>query len=768
MPKPLSADDIVAKYSAPPTEERELTADDIVSKYLPQQAGRTQASDIEALGVGARSALESATFGISEPAIGAIKGLVSEKPFQEAFQEDVEQRRAGKLAHPTAAATGEVGGFFLPGGLASRAGKLISKGAKALVPEKIAANAIGKIGIGAGEGVANTAAYELTRQGAEIPTGYLKPEEAPNLKETVEMGGLIGGAIPAIGAAVKGVGKVSKAAAQTFLGIRGDAVSDYLQNYEKVRNAPTVAEAKIMVDNAYNKIADDVASSRLSVDQAITAEKEVAEKLKSLETEHGKNWKQKNYDLKAELINKKTQLQNAVEAKTAELNSARVPTRVINDIDSSLDELKDLVSAESKKSYDILDVTQGTVSLSPAVKEINKMQNELHVSGPKGKAIISGSSQKTFDKLQSYKQKLKTLGNDLSPSQTKALIQQIDEDLRNFGDKLSGDYNDVGYNQLMRLRGSIDGSVKKLSPAYAQQMQIVSDLNRLRGDSIKFYGKPAGIASKMGRLNDPVLQNEREVLFRLGKTTGRDYESAVNEYLSAQAQLADKRGLIAGLPEYQEARGLVQEQRSLTRPGVQESSLEAERLQSGLLAEQEQLAAKRVQQEAVFMEAQDRMNKVKALAPASSESAINRLMSPGQKNIIELQKAFEDLGKLSDNDFIGTINAMRTDAAFEKGFQNGSRNVNLWAAMGNIGAKSAAGAMAGMGLGLGEVGAAIGAVSGAVIDQYGPRIGRTVLDQVIKFRGNPTIAKIRSMRIPKEVQDSLIAQARLAGYSLNE
>lgn len=143
-----------------------------------------------------------------------------------------------------------------------------------------------------------------------------------------------------------------------------------------------------------------------------------------------------------------------------------------------------------------------------------------------------------------------------------------------------------------------------------------------------------------------------------------------------------------------------------------------------------------------------------SLKPGSSENAIKSLI---KGNSIENRKMFEKLGQVSDQDFVGMVDQLRMQEAFDKPFQIGSRNVNLWTVIG---------AMSGGASGDFTL-AAPGAALGAVIDRYGPAMAKKILIGVSKIEGMPTIKKIQNLELPENVKtylsDSLL-KASLVGY----
>jgi len=117
---------------------------------------------------------------------------------------------------------------------------------------------------------------------------------------------------------------------------------------------------------------------------------------------------------------------------------------------------------------------------------------------------------------------------------------------------------------------------------------------------------------------------------------------------------------------------------------------------------------------------------------STAEQKVKSLMSD-RSDAIKQQFALLSKAPGNDLDFVREIEATGTAHKFEQEFINGSKNVNLWTVLG---------AGSGAAIGGGMVGAAIGSATGALIDKYGPKIARKILEGVSKIQGLPTIQKI--------------------------
>jgi len=149
----------------------------------------------------------------------------------------------------------------------------------------------------------------------------------------------------------------------------------------------------------------------------------------------------------------------------------------------------------------------------------------------------------------------------------------------------------------------------------------------------------------------------------------------------------------------------------------------------------------------------------------------SKLRSLSTKGVTdEVKQAFNFLSKQSDTDFQQAVEKLQVATQFENEFLRGSRNVNLWAVIG--GASSAGRVAGGGGVGFflgGPAGALAGAAFGALIDTHGPRMARSILQQVGNIKGMPTVRKINQAldlpeKVKTDVRDSFV-RSMLIGTS---
>jgi hypothetical protein len=141
------------------------------------------------------------------------------------------------------------------------------------------------------------------------------------------------------------------------------------------------------------------------------------------------------------------------------------------------------------------------------------------------------------------------------------------------------------------------------------------------------------------------------------------------------------------------------------------------------------------------------------------ESSIRNQMRPNTASI-ETEKTFKLLDEKMGTKFSEDLKNMKTVAPFEKEFTQGSSNTNFFSIIGG-----------GLGGIMGSIGGAGGAIAGAtagamtgakfgklVVDKYGPRVARQILDKTPELQKMRPSEWIKKLDVPKEVQDDLAIQ----------
>jgi len=774
------------------------------AKALEAAKSQPEASVGEKVVGAARSAVEGATFGVSEPVFSGL--MAAEQHIKKAalesgspqefydrvtnldslkaeYQADVDRRRQFESQNPGLSTTAEIAGAVAPalltmGGSAPASGvsvaraaaapaeamNLVGRGASSAVQAipgmanltKSAglAGSAARVAEAGAVGAAQATAAEGAKRLAQEPSGFIRPEDnLPSMGEVALTGGALGGALKAIPEAVSQAGRGAKTAARVLTGVRGEDIDNYLARPEAIRSAKTIEEVKDEVDSAIQKLRDDVDGAKLNREQAYDALRQAESKVDDLVKENKFIVQQKKADIRQQFRDAKASLDRAFKETTSEIKTARVAIRP-DDVLDSVEQVKQQVSDLSAESYKILGLHKGKFSLSGVTRQVSGLQNDLKVGGQ----LLSGDAETAYNVLGKWKEKLQTIEagskKGLGGQEVKKIIQELDSDIRQYGDRLAGEFSDKTYNSLMGVRRALDTKIKTQVPGYAQVMEETAKMNELRRDLVKMFGRRESVTSKLSRIDNPNLEYERSKLMELGQTTGKDFSSPLEEYMNLRSRSRtsiDQDALKRGLPGYQPYLDAVTQEARAGRPEFGQSLIEKARTASpeaAALRAATQGAS--VADEAVSA-ATTALEPYKRITPQNSENAIRTLLGDRSRKI-ELRRLMTSLGQVSDQDFMLMINDLKTRDAFEKGYPAGSANVNMWAAIMGV-----MGGVSGMDPTMGAGSAAAGATIGRFMDSYGPKVTRRVLDGIVFMRGLPTVQKVNALfgDLPPQVTEQL-------------
>lgn len=584
-------------------------------------------------------------------------------------------------------------------------------------PADIVSGPAGNI-VGAGlGGFAGTAAKNLINR-------YYDPASAPQTAGQAVIQPIVGGAeqavmqgageaaAPMITKGVQAAGDFAKWGATKLLsslgGVSPDVINEYAQFSNRINSAPSVDALKDVSDDFVGKLASDVESKNVTLDQAHDAFKGFQGDLKDA-------YKTAGYDARDAVTSAQQSLKDASNARIQQLSG---------DVYNAVNQLKDDVQSGSQKALDVLDQSDATrnsangvnpfVDLTPVHSQIDTTIAQLQKSG-------TDESLAVADKLQAYKDRLTEMGGEdgeIPATDAKSLIQGIDKTTKY--SPMAGAFDDVKNAAFKNVRSALDQSVKQTVPEYAAAMQPVAADADLLSRLQPFGDKQTGVGL-LQRINAPNQMENKAALQQLGQKYGVDFVGA------AQPQ---------NLPE----------QQILNRAQAAQDALRPDRVADKIgqtLANSRQQAAVDAAQTG-YNTAQQNLAPFKSLAPnaAGQTTAQQKLMQLGKGNNIELDDMFGRLGKLTGTDFSQAMKDQNTLAAFQKGATNGSRNTLM-------------GAVAGWMFG-GTGGAAIGAEAGRVVDQWGPAITKRVLDGTIKVANSPTVETISQLNVPEPIKRNMV------------
>ncbi len=760
-------------------------------KYIQEKAGQAPApSSTDGAYTMLRSGLGTMTLGLSNPVLSGLnagadtvenavsgKGELSLDELKKNYDADVDRYRKAKEKYPVSNMVGSIGGAFSPIGpaaaVAGKVGGLIGKAGEAVspyIPEAIANSKAGllagKVALGAAGGTAGALAQEAPRQVVEGSTGFIKKgdRDVPDLSSVAKGGAILGGAIPLAGAALSKAGEFGANAGKklmaSFLGPSEEHINYYLEHPESVNGARSIEELKDKVDGITDKLREDVLSGEKSVADAKSD-------LRDVEMAAADHRRQSNYDyavtntqVKQQFRDAKSDLDAAFTSKKRALESVNAPTDLADEANQAVKDLKGKIVEGSKAATDTLADSDTVVKTFSPYKSLQNMRDRLNIAG---KGPVTPQAKAAAAQIDGLMATFGGLPGHLTGEETKALIKQLDASEQAVYN--SPEFTDDVGQAYKTLRRELDTSLKEQNPKYAAAMKPVAENAKLHSDVVIPFGEKQSAISKLSRIDSPTSQVDRENLSKLGKATGRDFDTPVNKYVQAQGILKDPsamENIRQSLPENQNYAALSSLNRSLEGPEAKTEFIEKNLKSSGLLekqAAQEGLLSKR---QGLLEQKKGVLEPFKNITPNSSESRLKTAMNARPGDQVELRRQLDDLSKLSDTDFNAALKNLKTKNAFNGQDTNGSRKVNLFGMI--VGGLSAVGGAA-MGHGLIGAGAGvpIGAAVGAVADKYGPKVAKGMLDASMKIKGSPTLAKIRALEIPPQVKAALAKE--LAEYN---
>lgn len=506
------------------------------SENMPQAAPEPPMA--EQVETAARSALEGATFGVSEPVISGVNAVIGNaiaagfdaeglKDFlsksvdtariQEEFKRDVERRRKLEKELPGIAAAGEIAGgvasLALPVGAVGAIGKgvtavgkgAVSGAARLAAPlaevTKVAEVAPGAVKFGqrVAEAVSTGVAGEALKQAAEVPTGFIKPEERVPLSDVATSAAAVATAlegIPVVGRAIKAGGAKALSAVG---GVKEQTIKDYLQRKEPF--LPLTTEAlKEDVDNAVTKVRDILAEQK----------KQAADEL-SVALGVLKDKMIKGSEESFEILEK-----DAIE-------SAKKGQRKVIKASSILDEIDRQIAQQRSKTGDVL---------------INEVREQ-----------VSGKLQNLKDR---YQQLFNKIGEDVELTTGKELVKSLDE-ITEFA-KAEGSFSSRLDQSLQSIRGSINKQLRDKSPDYAKKMDEVSKDRRLLDVASSLFGEEKSALSNLQSLAVGLDPRLNKVVKDLQERTAVDISKGIKavkttkpiERLTPENTQAFLKGVMSG------------------------------------------------------------------------------------------------------------------------------------------------------------------------------------------------------------------------------
>ena len=376
------------------------------------------------------------------------------------------------------------------------------------------------------------------------------------------------------------------------------------------------------------------------------------------------------------------------------------------------------------------EITQGIViekiRTSKLVKSIDGEINKLKTGG-----VIIGETKKNVARsLNTLKDDILSMGNEITLNDTKNIIQSLDEDINFLINQ--NDFANARDGASAKVRRSIDQILKETAPPeYRELMKGVAEKTELLSNLNRKFKDAGKVTSRLKNINNPANKELKESVEKLGDIVGVDYKRALSRAEKARARITGPRAtqkLKEELPEFANLQRL-------------EKSIESK----------------------VYKQ-KNNIKKIKNQLKRSSEqySGVRRGATPEKIRLTPNSLAntnkrlFENLSKLGEKDFTQLAKDIATREQFSKTAFQGSRNVGIMTLLGY--------ALTG------KVQAAA-VVLGGFMDFFGPRIAKGVIDGMVKLNRLPgkiannstTLRRIKSLNIPEKSKQVLIDDLKLIG-----
>lgn len=665
--------------------------------------------DVSRLESGLRGAAQGLSFGFSDEATGALeaaKDWLSKDPagFMENYRQHRDESRVNnkeaEAANPKTYMAGQFGGVIAPavlsagGSLPASVGSLAAEGAaqglgssEADLTQGDISGAARDFGIGSAIGGATGVIGEKVLAPA-ISKGV------PLLKKGIES------VAPSIN---KATDYLLKKAGNILTGVPEKYSSEYLKRGGNVVARP----AEQIMDDLTGRFGE-AESKYLKAKDAVGSSKE---NVSYVENSLKDQLRDKKYDLQNKLSESRDSLDNAYKGQVESLKSHNL-NGMTGEIDAALKDLKDTVNKGSSQAYDALAADPTAVYNLDAVK--NSLKNEMQELTING-TPVSDSAVSSLKSLNSLSDRISSLGSEINGTQVKKILQQLDKDLESVYGANVGTYAPEADAVKAKIRRMLDTDLKKSNPEYASIMGDVAKDASLLNLASKSFGNEQATLSRLGSLASNKGKEIDAVLLKsLGKRTGRDFETPVNEFIKSRDIMGSPNSmqqLKQSLPEYG-AYSDIETQLSQARdPSVLRNIQEDPSVlnaASGLAQDQGALAT-----------AEDSYNILKNVAPGQVQSKMKSLT--GARDYAPTQ-VFEDIDRITGQPFSQEIKDRALLDSFNKNDMNGARKTLVGTAVG-----TAVG---------GPFGGAIGAAAGATADKYGGKIFKKILDSKISLSDN--------------------------------
>lgn len=550
---------------------------------------------------------------------------------------------------------------------------------------------------------------------------------------------------PAIHTAGKGISKATQATGNaagwvgrkvlnTAFGLTDEVTQKYLAHPDRINGAKSLEEIKILADEGVERL-------REAVKQGEITEFQAKETLKAMKEQVTRGLADRKVDAKDALRAAESAFEGARQRVLEPLKSRSAPTHLAADATEMVGDLKTKVQAASGDAVETLKTSAAEIDLNPVYKSIDDAVTRLEGAG-------TDESLGVASKLRAYKERLMSQNWAKIPAiEAKRLIQGLDA-ITEYS-PMAGSFDQAKSRAFKEVRNAFDRTIKDTVPEYRERMKDVAQLMSVLDRSNKSFGTPQAATSKIGSLHTPRGQLERATLLELEQATGKvgAISKEADDFARVQKILKDPsavRQIEQSLPEYQTLR------QSMADVAKRNPKWTRQQIEQATAKERRNLA------EAVSrrITAEKQLAPYKRLSPNSSENTIKSVMK-GEKSNIENRKMLEQLGKETGNDFIQMADDLRIKQAFDKPFHQGARNTLFGSVMGTVFGGVIGGVPGALGMG------GMGASYGALVDRFGPKMGKAVLDGFISLRNSPNVQTIRSLNLPASVKQEMEREFRV-------
>jgi hypothetical protein len=732
-----------------------------------------------------RSALETASFGVSEPVVSgynaavktALEPLTGNGSFSDAldrlkqnYSQDVRGREKMKDNFRDVDIASQVAGaFFQPSGMLRKgaagaleryAPELTEKTAAAVTKYfeenpniwKTMLRETGKVIGGGAKAAADVGEAQAIRNEALSRTGFEDPDQQENPIAAATGAFKFGAGVAAVPPAMKVLGKAGKLGIHTFLGPDEQSIDYYLANIERLRNEnPTVAKLADEVNGAVDKIKTDFQNK-------VTTRDKAQEAVDQLQTLLEQNHYLEHKAIRNELEQAKKELALAFGEEKAGLDSFKrsLPQRHFEEVSDSVEQVRNQARQSKQIALGVLAQSKEKIPLGKTVVELEDgTQQELPGIMDQLKAIRSSYNIKGNDtalgqqaraaqaRIDDYMAQIQKMGPNVSASKLRGMVDQLDDDIQAIG-SITGIASKPDAT-LMALRANLDQRLAVV-PGWSEAIGMARDSAQALGRVSQHIKQPGDIVSFLRNVGDDHNFLHRDVLHELGQRTGKDFTGITDDAQQALAISRSPRAMDEikqGLPEAQRVRDV-----QTRLDDVKDPYKTADRMQAEMQNSDKWLKLQQAEKE--VNDAQHAADMFKNWNTLNIDNKLKTMMNG--KEALKAQLGV--LGQMSDKDFVQSLDDLRTMLQFNGTYKIGSRNVNLW---GTIGAASSTGNPEARRIMLGVVG-------GALADNYGPRMARQVLNLVADIKGVVTIDKIEELDLPDFVKNDLANQFAKAVY----